>query len=188
MQVHYFKVEGFEGDYFSCERYGTMAPSSCARNYEEAPEASRKGRLAGCVGCRIGQMHASTGDAPLTLETLTGVAYRTVCVRCRRGGEDPRLIGRMRLIRDHTTCVSCYNREREVLQGKNAKGATPKKWRGLFFARIGSVVGGALTIEQLDHPVRDRLEMMLTILRRKQGTQAMAWTSSRSIIRMEPAA
>ncbi|WP_423200787.1 hypothetical protein [Cupriavidus sp. H19C3] len=39
-----------------------------------------------------------------------------------------RLIGRLRLVRAHTICVSCYNREREVVRGVNAKGATPKKW------------------------------------------------------------
>lgn len=186
MEILYFKVDGYEGDYFKCERYGTMSPASCARNYRAAPDEVRRGRLEACVGCPVGLQHAEPGAKPKVQQKATAFAYRQVCVRCRRGGDDAansRLVGRMRLVRDHTTCVSCYNREREVLQGKNAKGAKPKKWRNLFYVQIASVAGGCLTIEKFDHPVRDRIEAMLTILRRKQGPKVMAWTAPRSIQR-----
>jgi hypothetical protein len=44
-----------------------------------------------------------------------------------------RLIGRIRLLREHTICVSCYNREREIRIGANAKGGRPKAWAGKLF-------------------------------------------------------
>ncbi|MCE3602724.1 hypothetical protein LXA47_03810 [Massilia sp. P8910] len=191
MQIIYFKVDGFDGKYFNCERYGTLSPASCAKNFASAPESTRtSGRLEACVGCLVGQQHADPAAAPKAAPaTATSFSFRQVCVRCRRGGhaDNNRLIGRMRLVRDHTTCVSCYNREREVIQGKNAKGARPKKWRHLFYVQIGSVSDGSLTIEAFDHPVRDRLEAMLTMLRRKTGPKVMAWTASRSIMRAEVA-
>ena len=184
IKVTYFTVDGFDGQFFACQRYGTMSAASCAKNFAAAPEAVRaSGRLEACIGCAVGQHHADPAAPVKPQVKHTAFAYRQICVRCRRGGEDDdnRLIGRMRLVRGHTTCVSCYNREREVIQGRNAKGAKPKKWRGLFNVQIGSVIGGSFTIEQFDHPVRDRLEAMLTMLRRKSGPKVMAWVAARPI-------
>lgn len=186
MQIQYFKVDGYDGDYFSCARYGTMAPASCVKNFKSAPDEIRRGRLEACIGCAIGQHHADPVAPPASTVKPFSFAYREVCVRCRRGGEadNNRLLGRIRLVREHTTCVSCVNREYEVLKGRNAKGAKPKKWRNLFFVQIGSIDAGRLTVQQFDHPVRDRLEAILTLLRRKQGPKVVAWTSQRSIQRM----
>jgi hypothetical protein len=60
------------------------------------------------------------------------------CVRCGRNGTTAatRLLGRFRLVRSHTLSVSCYNPERELLPGKNAKGAPPVKWNGLRGAHV----------------------------------------------------
>lgn len=186
-KVVYFVVEGFKGKFFKCDHYGTMAPGGCARNYIEAPDQIKRGRLENCLGCDVGQHHAGKSAVkPLATAKPTAFAYRKVCVRCRNSGEG-RLIGRMRLVREGTVCVSCYNREREVVHGRNAKGARPKKWRDLFFVQIGSVTNGSLTIENFDHPVRDRLEAILTLLRRKDGPRVLAWTAPRSIISLEEA-
>lgn len=51
----------------------------------------------------------------------------TICGRCHRIAP--------RLIRGHI-CVSCYNREREILLGKNAKGGKPVKLRPLSRRRV----------------------------------------------------
>jgi len=186
--VIYFAVDGFDGKFFTCARYGTMSPGSCSKNFAAAPEAARRGtRLEACIGCDVGQHHTDPVALPKPVPAHQSFAYRQICVRCRHSGDDDesRLIGRMRLVRGQTMCVSCYNREREVLKGKNAKGARPKKWRHLFYVRIASVENGAMRIEQFDHPVRDRLEAMLTILRRKDGPRVMGWTTSRSIVRAD---
>lgn len=184
-KIVYFGVGGFEGKFFTCQRYGVMSPAACSKNFVAAPEAIRTGRLDGCVGCKVGQFHTNPAATAPPL-AKTAFAYRQICVRCRRGGADDesRLIGRMRLVREHTTCVSCYNREREVIQGRNAKGAKPKKWKNLFHVQIGSVAAGRLTIEQFDHPVRDRLEAILTLMRRRAGPKVVAWTAPRAVVRM----
>lgn len=185
MQVSYFQVEGFEGQFFTCQRYGTMSPGACAKNYAAAPDAVRaSGRLDGCVGCPVGQQHTDPAAPIQVLPNASALTFRQVCVRCRRGSEA--LIGRMRLVRGHSICVSCYNRESEVRKGRNAKGARPKKWRGLLDGvQIGCVENGQLTIERFDHPVKDRLEAVLTLMRRKSGPKVVAWSSASRIQRAE---
>jgi len=70
-----------------------------------------------------------TGDAPgAALEASQGLA----CVRCERTSTTAtRVIGRLRLVLHHTICISCFNRQREILAGSNSKGARPVKWAGL---------------------------------------------------------
>jgi hypothetical protein len=180
MQVQYFSIDGFEGKFFTCERYGTMSPTSCAKNFAVAPDLVRtSGRLDGCLGCKVGQHHADPAAPVRELPGASALTYRQVCVRCRRGSEA--VLGRMRLVRDHTICVSCYNREDEVRKGRNAKGAKPKKWARLLLVdvQIGCVSDGRLVIEQFDHPVRDRLEAVLTLMRRKSGPKVVAWSAAR---------
>lgn len=188
MQVGYFKIEGYEGQFFSCVQYGTMSPAACAKNFAAAPEAQRTtGRLASCIGCEVGQHHLDPVAPAKPIVLRTALVYRKICVRCRRGGEVG--VGKVRLVRGQTICVSCINREAEVIKGRNAKGGKPKKWRHLLQdVQIGSVANGSFTIERFSHPVRDRIEAMLTLLRRPAGPKVMAWTSSRSIQRMEAGA
>jgi len=184
MKVAYITIEGFDGKFFTCTRYGTMSPSSCAKNYEAAPESVRaSGRLDGCIGCKVGQYHHNPAAPVQQLLGASALTYRQVCVRCRRGAEVG--LGRNRLVREHSICVSCYNREREVRKGRNAKGAKPKKCKLLADVQIGCVTNGQMTIERFDHPVRDRLEAVLTLLRRKTGPKVVAWSSARTIIRAE---
>lgn len=47
----------------------------------------------------------------------------------------------MRLV-GHHICVSCWNRQREYLLGRNAKGAAPKMHPKLFAAQVRVLVGG----------------------------------------------
>lgn len=97
-----------------------------------------------CVGCPTGRQHAQAlSPAHATSDLMRGVSRRETraplaCVRCGRNGTTAgtRLLGRFRLVRGKTLCVSCYNREREFLHGKNAKGGTPVKWSGLREAHV----------------------------------------------------
>lgn len=162
----YFAVEGFSGRYFTCTRYGTMSDTACARNYEAAPQAVQAGRLEGCIGCPLGGQHAGKPEA--TVSTLHEASRPRVCVRCRRNGReaDSRLVGRMRLVRGHTICISCYNREREFVHGANAKGGPPRKWAGLHFPRAARICNARTVIERCASPVADRVEAALTLLRK----------------------
>jgi hypothetical protein len=144
LEIEYVELPNFPGmKVFRCERLrADLTAASCARNFRESSTLS-------CVGCNIGRGHATRSGTGVSSEkagkrtawSLTnggGVArwdepVALSCVRCERTGrtEGTRLLGRLRLVRDHCLCVSCFNREREIVLGKNAKGARPKKWAGL---------------------------------------------------------
>jgi hypothetical protein len=69
------------------------------------------------------------------------------CVRCGRDSRNAtRHVGKLRLVRDRTICVSCYNREREILAGANAKGGRPTKWMHLQPAVIELEKGGKIRV------------------------------------------
>jgi hypothetical protein len=173
--VRYFRLDNVPGQYFECSSYGSLSTAACARNFIEAPAVMKTGRLRHCVGCAAGRQHAGA-DAPRSASTpASSIVYRIACCRCRRDArsEGTRLIGRLRLVRDHTICVSCYNREREVLVGANAKGAAPKKWVGLFRARAAYLAGTRVVVVPMPDPVVDRIEVGLTMIRR--GRRAVAW-------------
>lgn len=153
-----------------------MTAGSCAKNFAAAPEAAKSGRLQGCIDCPVGAAHS--GVPPTTKPAPAPLTYRSACLRCRRSGQEAtsRLLGRMRLVRGHSICVSCYNREREVLQGANAKGAKPKKWSGLRILDAVYLKGGIAVRDRLAVPVLDPLEAMLTVLRVK-GAPGVMWAS-----------
>lgn len=107
---------------FRCIRLrANLSPACCGRNFSEAATMA-------CVGCDVGKRHAAEHSLDMKRH-VTGRTSRWdsrpagVCVRCNRHT--------LRLVRSHTVCVSCYNRENEVRRGANAKGALPIKWSGL---------------------------------------------------------
>lgn len=106
VEIAYFEVEYAPGRYFNCEKQrGTLSDSSCAAQYKR-----HKSNCSGsvCTGCEIGAIHAGE-------KIIYGLPEK-MCCRC--GGTDKRLI-------HARVCVSCYNRERELSIGKNAKGKFP---------------------------------------------------------------
>ena len=119
---------------FRCERlHADLTAAACARSHAER-------RALACVGCTIGRKHADDAgiaSAPVAKRTALGsgqVDYGRFapvggCVRCGRTySRADRSIKPLRLVRAHTICVSCFNREKEVTHGANAKGAKPRKW------------------------------------------------------------
>ncbi len=167
--VVYSKIESVPGDYFRCDRYGLMSAASCGRNYRSAPAAAREGRLGGCLGCEVGAAHCG-GPA-----NATRPGPVLVCARCRRGADQfTNSIGRVRMVRGGTICVSCFNREREVLAGRNAKGTKPKL--ALHAVTVALVEGGHLEVARI--PVaKDRLEGALTVMRRGGAASMTTWVS-----------
>lgn len=174
--LQYVTLEGVPGTYFTCPSYGLMSVSSCVRNFADAPGAMRSGRLQKCIGCEHGRVHAGAPKAEEPApKAQQSFRYRPACCRCRRDGtsQGTRLIGKMRLVRAHTICVSCFNREKEVIAGRNSKGAKPKKWGALFYSRAAYVADNKAIVVDLTDPVIDRIEVALTMIRR--GHTSVAW-------------
>lgn len=80
-----------------------LSPKSCGDRWAKAEPGSS------CNGCIIGAQHA--GEKPTPPKPM-----RLPCLRC--GSTEQRLIGRV-------VCVSCFNRQRELERGANAKGCFP---------------------------------------------------------------
>jgi len=121
---------------FTCPNHqgGLMlTPKTCASMWERArrSQADALVRLAPCVGCHIGASNAGVKVKQVASKPKPGDGLS--CVRCGSGGR--RLVG-------GRLCVSCYNREREYLAGRNAKGDAPTQHRPLFCA-VAGVVGDA---------------------------------------------
>jgi hypothetical protein len=174
--LQYVTLEGVPGKYFTCPSgYGLLSIGSCTRNFTEAPEQVRAGRLQKCIGCSVGACHAGVEKVKEAPKAQQSFQFRPVCCRCRRDGttQGTRLIGRMRLVRGHTICVSCFNRGQEFIKGRNSKGAKPKKWAGLFYTRAAYVADGKAIVVDLADPVIDRIEVALTMIRR--GHKSVVW-------------
>lgn len=119
----------------------TITPATCAANY-----LSCKRTL--CTECPIGAEHAGRTVPPK-------ISWR-LCCRCGRTDQ--------RLIRGQI-CVSCYNREREVLVGRNAKGAPPVHARPLRAADVFVAGVGMIHVDR----VADVAEAIVLALRRHPG-------------------
>lgn len=98
---------------FQCSRHkAALQVEACKGMWTEANGRTPPDRLALCRNCPLGAQHAGLQSFQVSKLKGTGI-----CSRCHRGG--------MRLVRQDI-CVSCWNREREVLVGRNAKGKPPK--------------------------------------------------------------
>lgn len=136
--MQYVKLDGVDGNYFNCGPYKSLlSVSACSRNWKAARGTTEDCNRILCRACSIGAMHS--GELPVLLTA------RTLCARCGRSDQ--------RLIRG-SICVSCYNRERELIAGKNAKGSFPthaKRIQSLDYAVQGSA--SQIHIERVCTPV-----------------------------------
>lgn len=112
-QPEYFSRDGLLGSFFACAPLAaTLSTATCAARFNEAQSRER---FFACKNCPVGAHHA--GKPPPIRSPLNS---KRVCARCLR--QAPRVVwGRW--------CVSCFNRQQEVIKGRNAKGAAPKKLR-----------------------------------------------------------
>ena len=110
---------------FTCRRHAgglRLAPQACAQMWQRANTDSpptRFDHLFPCWRCRIGAAH-SGAEIPAEAEDSAAAAMnwlRKHCVRCF--GQPSRFIF-------NSLCIGCYNREREAVVGRNAKGARPR--------------------------------------------------------------
>lgn len=168
--VTYRTLDGVPGQYFDCPYgVGMLSTNACSRMYQEAmsPKGLKEGRRINCRACPVGALHAGVPTALASASRFLGVGY---CSRCHGDAN--------RLIRG-SICVSCYNREREVLIGKNAKGGIP-----VFGKAVGTTVlaclidGGKSTQVRRMDKVASRLEGVLSVLRSESKTVSFGWVGA----------
>jgi hypothetical protein len=151
----YFELGELPGrQHFYCDRLrATLSTDACGHRWKIASEATVDTRWLTCKNCHIGACHA--GELHANFSTIKG---RRICARCH--------VLATRLIHKHL-CVSCYNRQREQLVGKNAKGTKPVKLALLRRRTIAYMAGGKLKAKTIDLSL-DTAEVIIAILRDEQ--------------------
>lgn len=169
--VTYFELlPGFSA--FRCEPLkASLSARACGQNHSER-------RHPACQACPIGQQHAA--EHSLTVHQSKPTA---TCVRCER---QP---GRRLL--EHGICISCYNRQREVIRGRDRKGNMPGLQ--LFTADLlltGEAPAHGFALEPLTPGawlvsclVRDEAELRRTLLAITASGTAQVLDSSISPLR-----
>lgn len=148
---------------FRCDRMrASLTTDSCAAMWRKADELS-DGTHHSCKLCPIGAVHA--GEVAASMSPLKGTL---TCARCHRSS--------MRLIGGQV-CVSCYNRQRETLCGRNAKGKAPVKLSRLDARRMRYMAGPDIRTLVLRHTA-DMDELIVTALRDNKQRVVLAWNST----------
>ena len=166
--VTYFTHELAPGQYFHCPYgCGTLSVKACAAAYNLAmsPTGLKEGRRISCRACPVGAEHAGVPSDVASASRFLGVSY---CSRCH--GEANRLIR-------GSICVSCYNREREVLIGKNAKGGKPIFGKPIGTAALACIFDSGqrhVQVRRMDK-VTSRYEGVLSVLRTEATTVSFGW-------------
>lgn len=114
--IKYGNFPGLQHPTFRCQpREATLSIPACVGMFQRAQAARGREaeRYTACKTCSVGAAH--TG---VELILSSWLFDTMICPRCGHGT--------MRMIRNRA-CVSCYNREREVKAGRNAKGKVPSK-------------------------------------------------------------
>lgn len=148
---------------FKCEPWhATLTAPSCAKRWRSAQSAKgeRAEELARCMRCPVGAAHA--GEDHIERSSFYG---SNICPRCHKG-TPRRLVGGL-------LCINCYNRQREFLLGKNAKGTKPQKLKALWRMPLRYAVHGAgarhRVIITKSSLALDRPEAVIGVLRQTQG-------------------
>lgn len=160
----YFTMDLVPGKaFFRCDRMrATLSTEACSGMWKRADELD-DGSHNACRLCPVGAVHA--GEVAASMSPLKGTL---TCARCHRTAA--RLIRAM-------VCVSCYNRQREVLIGRNAKGTTPVKLQALEQRRARYLHGGDVRTIRLRHTV-DTDELIVAVLRDSKSRVVFAFNST----------
>lgn len=148
---------------FQCEPYrARLTSKACAARYREANDARGREaeRIVHCRSCPIGASHAGVD------QTYFSQYYDTLlCPRCHKTW--------LRIIKGRV-CVSCYNRERELVRGYNAKGIFPAGVRGVWPHTITVAVDGkSLRLSAIAH---NAIELALHCMRTTKGRLTFGFT------------
>jgi hypothetical protein len=74
-------------------------------------------------------------------------------------------------------CISCYNRERELIRGLNARGMAPRKLALLTGRRVFYLSNGRVHLVRSDRTASDA-ELIVAILRDAIHSVAFAWAGT----------
>lgn len=171
-RVDYFVIDGVQGRYFECPSgMGALSVSACAKNYRLGRDrAGRYARLR-CQGCALGALHDAEdrGVSPSGVEGVPLLSGRRICARCHRPS--------LRIIHDHL-CVSCYNRQREAIVGKDRHGRQPKM-AAPGAMRVLALTGSGMSIFRVER-VASALEAAV-VAARKMGARFFGWCPQRGV-------
>ncbi len=149
--VNYFvrpEVPGVQA--FRCDKLmATLSVKSCADMWRQANHHNVE-RVNRCKTCPIGAMHA--GETAASMSPMMG---QCICARCHH--TVTRLIGKH-------ICISCYNRQREWIIGRNSKGSAPTKMKPLSRRTVRYFAAGEARTLTIEH-TKDNEEMIVAILR-----------------------
>jgi hypothetical protein len=170
--ITYRTIDGVPGQYFDCPSgMGCLSANACGRAYSEAmsPVGLKEGRRITCRACPVGAQHAGVPTEAASVSRFLGGCC---CSRCQADAR--------RLIRS-SICVSCYNREREVLIGKNAKGGKPIFGKAIGSEIVACLIGDLVQVRQMDK-VTSLMESVLSILRGESRTVFFSWVGASPIV------
>jgi hypothetical protein len=160
MTTYFLREEVPGKQFFDCTRYSsTMTTDSCASMWRHANH-QKSDRLYKCKSCPVGAEHA--GEKSANMSPIMG---SITCARCNRGAT--------RLLAKHL-CVSCYNRQREWLIGRNAKGKPPLRMLRLDRRIIGFMCGNEPKVLKLELCL-DTIELMWAALRDNRNSIQFAF-------------
>ncbi|MDO3558292.1 hypothetical protein [Ralstonia pseudosolanacearum] len=174
--VQYFEMPEMPGRvYFACAPLRcTLSVDACVANWRASNEAGPVGGNVQCKRCSVGARHAGGVDA--NASPLRGTM---TCARCHRSAT--------RLIRQHI-CVSCFNREREAILGRNCKGSRPEKLTAEMLGQraISYQAGGEVRTRVVERSV-DTVEVMVAVLRDEKQAPRFGWRAP-GLRRVQPQA
>lgn len=157
---------------FTCTRQRgdlTLTPHGCAQMWRRALHQKLEPGMmpSPCRGCAIGAAHAGEKLPELRAPSVVD----GICCRCHRGA--------MRVIYGRL-CVSCFNREREWIKGKNAKGTRPTRMQPLVPVSIACLVESVAA--EVTLPLATGiLEAALSFLRKEQRPVLFARPMPRAV-------
>lgn len=167
---------------FRCEPYqALMSAKSCATRWAKAQAARGElgATMAACGVCAIGAAHAGHGSVHYSPH------YKSpICPRCGTG--TTRMIG-------NRLCISCYNRNREMKAGRNARGHYPVELMERPLHRVEMMVEVDGEVRRLvDLETCSTTETMIQFLRSHTGKVAFGlapgWVPpSAPVLATEPA-
>jgi hypothetical protein len=168
--MDYYEIADLPGvQYFRCERMlASLSTNACASNWRLAND-ERDPRRERCKGCAIGALHA--GESGLNLSPLRGT---NTCSRCHRGAP--------RLIRKHL-CVSCANREYEMVKGRNAKGHPPVTHPPLDRRSVSYLSGGQVKMKTVDLTT-SLDELIVAVLRDERKEVQFQFRAAESVLQL----
>jgi hypothetical protein len=164
--VEYRTIPGAPAPSFGCARYrAKLLTTACAKRWRHAQTARgyAADQIEKCRSCPIGASHS--GQAVVRYSTLYD---SPICPRCGRGSAR-RLVGGRR-------CISCFNREREFVLGRNRKNTKPVHAIPLHRRTVRyAVEGGGVQDLTIPHS-RDLTELMMSALRNERGRPFFFYT------------